>query len=152
MSNTASLESIGVAIDTARYEHRVSLIRPDRQPAAKSLMVMENRAGYRSLHERLMQLRQRHPQAHFHIRIGGAGQYAVNVEHFFRGLDSPMTVSIGEPRRNKDYRKAHFLKRTTDDPESQALARFALVEQPKATPTQCTPIPLLREMTGHLQA
>ena len=40
----------------------------------------------------------------------------------------PMTISIGEPKRNKDYQKAHFPKRTTDDTESQAMARFAVVE------------------------
>ena len=45
-----------------------------------------------------------------------------------------MTISIGEPKRNKDYQKAHFPKRTTDDTESQAMARFAVVEQPSATP------------------
>ena len=45
-----------------------------------------------------------------------------------------MTISIGEPKRNKDYQKAHFPKRTTDDTESQAMARFAVVELPDATP------------------
>ena len=45
-----------------------------------------------------------------------------------------MTLSVGEPKRNKDYQKAHFPKRTTDDTESQAMARFAVVEQPDATP------------------
>jgi hypothetical protein len=40
-----------------------------------------------------------------------------------------MTISVGEPKRNQDYQKAHFPKRTTDDTESQAMARFAVVEQ-----------------------
>ena len=63
-----------------------------------------------------------------------------------------MTVSIGEPKRNKDYRKAHFPKRTTDDTESQAMARFAVVEQPDATPAPSAPVVLLREVAGRLQA
>ena len=53
MSTTASLDRIGVGIDTARYGHRVSFLRPDRQPAAKPLTVLENRAGYQALQERL---------------------------------------------------------------------------------------------------
>jgi transposase len=134
MSTTTSLDHIGVGIDTARYGHRVFFLRPDRQPAAKPLTVMENRAGYQALQERLKQLQVQHPQAHFHVRIDAAGQYAVNLEQFLRGLDLPMTLSIGEPKRNKDYQKAHFPKRTTDDTESQAMARFAVVEQPPATP------------------
>ena len=52
MAVTMSLDRIGVGIDTARYGHRVSFLRPDPQPAAKPLTVMENRAGYQSLKER----------------------------------------------------------------------------------------------------
>ena len=152
MSTTTSLDRIGVGIDTARYGHRVSFLRPDRQPAAKPLTVMENRAGYQALQERLKQLHEQHPQAHFHVRIDAAGQYAVNLEQFLRGLDLPMTLSIGEPKRNKDYQKAHFPKRTTDDTESQAMARFAVVEQPDATPSPSAPMVLLREVAGRLQA
>ena len=128
-----SLERIGVGIDTARYGHRVSFRRPDHQPAAKPLTVMETHEGYQALKEQLERLRRQHPQAHFHVRIDAAGQYAANLEHFLRGLDLPMTLSIGEPKRNKDYQKAHFPKRTTDDTESQAMARFAVVEGPEAT-------------------
>ena len=74
MSTPAPLDHIGVGIDTARYGHRVSFLRPDRQPAAKPLTVMEDRAGYQALQERLHQLHERHPEAHFHIRIDAAGQ------------------------------------------------------------------------------
>jgi transposase len=152
MSTAKPLDRIGVGIDTARYGHRVSFLRPDRLPAAKPLTVLENRQGYQSLRQRLEQLRQQHPQAHFDIRIDAAGQYAANLEHFLRSLDLPMTLSIGEPKRNKDYQKAHFPKRTTDDTESQAMARFAVVEQPAATPATTPALVLLREVVGRLQA
>jgi hypothetical protein len=130
---TTPLDRIGVGIDTARYGHRVFFLRPDRQPAAKPLTVLESRPGYQALQQNLQRLHQQHPQAHFDIRIDAAGQYAANLEQFLRGLDLPITLSIGEPKRNKDYQKAHFPKRTTDDTESQAMARFAVVEQPGAT-------------------
>jgi transposase len=150
--STTSLDRIGVGIDTARYGHRVSFFRPDRQPAAKSLTVLENRGGYQALKQRLEQLHQQHPEAHFHVRIDAAGQYAVNLEQFLRSLDLPMTLSIGEPKRNKDYQKAHFPKRTTDDTESQAMARFAVVELPAATPPPSEPMLVLHEVAGRLQA
>jgi transposase len=149
---STSLDRIGVGIDTARYGHRVSFLRPDRQPAAKPLTVLENHAGYQAFKEKLMQLHEQHPHAHFHVRIDAAGQYAVNLEQFLRGLDLPMTLSIGEPKRNKDYQKAHFPKRTTDDTEIQAMARFAIVEQPKATPAPSEKMDLLLEVAGRLQA
>src|SRR5580704_17960010 len=123
MSTTTSLDRIGVGIDAARYGHRVSFLRPDRQPAAKPLTVLESQAGYQSLQERLETLHRQHPEAHFHVRIDAAGQYAANLEAFLRALHLPMTISIGEPKRNKDYQKAHFPKRPTDDTESQAMAR-----------------------------
>jgi transposase len=152
MAVTISLDRIGVGIDTARYGHRVSFLRPDRQPAAKPITVMENHAGYQSLKDRLIQLREQNPNVIFNVRIDAAGQYAANLEQFLRGLDLPITLSIGEPKRNKDYQKAHFPKRTTDDTESQAMARFAVVEQPEATPAPTTPMILLREVLGRLQA
>jgi transposase len=152
MALTMPLDRIGVGIDTARYGHRVSFLRPDRQPAAKPITVLENHVGYQSLKDRLMKLHEQHPNAHFHVRIDAAGQYATNLEQFLRGLTLPMTLSVGEPKRNKDYQKAHFPKRTTDDTESQAMARFAIVEQPDATPVSSQEMTLLREVTGRLQA
>src|SRR6516162_9451060 len=56
MSQAATLDRIGVGIDTARYGHRVSFLRPDRLPAAKPLTVLENRAGYQALQARLESL------------------------------------------------------------------------------------------------
>src|SRR5262249_2446976 len=107
---------------------------------------------YQALKERLMQLKNDYPHAHFHVRIDAAGQYAVNLEQFLRGLDLPMTLSIGEPKRNRDYQKAHFPKRTTDDTESQAMARFAVVDQPAPTPAPPAAMILLREVAGRLEA
>ena len=152
MSTATAIDRIGVGIDTARYGHRVAFLRPDHQLAAKSLTVLENQAGYRALQQRLDELHLKHPQAHFHIRIDAAGQYATNLDNFLRGLRLPITLSIGEPKRNKDYQKAHFPKRTTDDTESQAMARFAVVEQPPATLALTPQMVLLREVAGRLQA
>ena len=67
-SAPSSLDRIGVGIDTARYGHRVSFLRPDRQPAAKPITVMETQAGYQSLREQLERLQGQHPQANFHVR------------------------------------------------------------------------------------
>src|SRR4029077_19055 len=53
VSTLAPIARIGVGIDTARYGHRVSFLKPDRQPAAKPLTVLESQAGYQSLQERL---------------------------------------------------------------------------------------------------
>jgi transposase len=149
---TIPLDRIGVGIDTARYGHRVSFLRPDRQPAAKPITVTENHAGYQSFKDALLRLREQNPGVEFHIRIDAAGQYAQNLEQFLHSLDLPMTISVGEPKRNKDYRKAHFPKRTTDDTESQAMARYAIVEQPAATPVPMTPMIVLHEVAGRLQA
>jgi transposase len=151
MTTATPLDRIGVGIDTARYGHRVSFLRPDLRPAAQPLTVTEDRAGYQALRERLEHLRRLHPPVQFHVRIDAAGQYADNLEQFLRELDCPMTVSIGEPKRNKDYHQAHSPKRTTDDTESLAMARYALVERPAASPAPKRPMTLLREVTGRLQ-
>jgi transposase len=152
MSTVAPLDRIGVGIDTARYGHRVSFLRPDLQQAAKPLTVTENRASYLKLQDRLDQLHRQHPQAQLLVRIDAAGQYAANLEQFLRDLKLPITISIGEPRRNRNYQLAHFPKRVTDDTESLAMARFAVVEVHNATPAPSQPMALLREIGGRLQA
>ena len=143
---------LGVGIDTARYGHHVTFLREDRQPAARPMMIAEKREGYWQLEETLGRLHKKHPQAHFHVHIDAAGQYAVNLEHFVRTLQVPMTVSVGEPKRNKDYQRVHFPKRKADATESHAMARFGVVEQPNATSYVPELYCVLREVAGRLQA
>jgi transposase len=141
---------IGVGIDTARYGHRASFLRDDRQPAAPALTFMETRKGYDKLLQQLKQLHRKYPNALFHVHIDAAGQYATNLERFLRSLDLPLNISIGEPKRNKDYHKAFFPKRTSDDTESQAMARFGVVEQPPQTPAIPNEFYVLREIASRL--
>jgi transposase len=140
----------GVGIDTARYGHRVTFLREDRQPAAPPLNITETRQGYDKLSQHLAQLHLKHANALFHVHIDAAGQYATNLERFLRSLDLPLEISIGEPKRNKDYHKAFFPKRTSDATESQAMARFGVVEKPPQTPATPNDFYVLREIAGRL--
>ena len=142
---------IGVGIDTARYGHRVTFLRGDRQPAAPAITVTENQEGFQQLSRQLQQLQSKHPHAHFHVHLDAAGQYATNLERFVRRLELPITLSVGEPKRNKDYHKAFFPKQTTDDTESQAMARFGVVEQPRPTLEVPDEFFALREIVSRLQ-
>src|SRR3989304_5805246 len=94
---------LGVGIDTARYGHHVSFLTEDRQPAAGALAVTESGDGYQQLEQQLQGLHDKYPQAHFHVHLDAAGQYATNLEQFLRGLPFPMTISVGQPKQNKDY-------------------------------------------------
>jgi len=151
ISASTKVRHIGVGVDTARYGHRVNFLRDDRQPAAPAMTVTENAQGFDQLRNRLQSLHDKYPQAHFHVHLDAAGQYAANLERFLRGLDLPLTLSVGEPKRNKDYHKALFPKRTTDDTESQAMARFGVVEQPPPTPEIPDQFFALREIASRLQ-
>ena len=148
-----STTRIGVGIDTARYGHYASFMGEDRQKAASGFTFPESRDGYQQLQAALERLAKRHGgNVHFHIRIDAAGQYAVNLETFLRTLPFPTTISTGEPKRNKDYKNAHFPKGKSDPVDSLACARFAVVERPAAsdaTPAEFIP---LRDVAGALEA
>ena len=152
VASTTSSRVIAVGIDTARYGHHLTFLRDDRQPAAKPLAITENRQGYQLLQDRLQELFQRHPQAEFRVHIDAAGQYATNLERFLRELKLPLAISVGEPKRNKDYHKAMFPKQTTDATESNAMARFAMAEQPPPATSVPEACQLLREVASRLQA
>ena len=151
-ANVMNSVAIGVGIDTARYGHRVHFLRADRQPAAKPFTFKESSAGHAQLRQALEQLEQRHGQVHFHIRLDAAGQYASNLERFLRSLPFDKTLSIGEPKRNRDYCKVHFPKRKSDAVEAEACARFAIVEQPKPTPQIPETFVPLRELVSALES
>jgi len=142
---------IGVGIDTARYGHRATFLKSDRQPAAPPLDVLESAAGYESLRQVLERLVEREPRTRFRVRIDAAGQYATNLEIFLRNLSLPLEISTGEPSRNSAYRKAHYPKSKTDDVDSRAQARYAVVENPTATPGTPLEFLSLQEVVSQLE-
>ena len=143
---------IGVGIDTARHGHRASFLSEGKLPVARPLTVTENSVGYQNLRQRFEVLAQKYRQAHFHVHLDAAGQYATNLELFLRSLPFPITLSVGEPKRNKDYHKAFFPKQSSDDTESQAMARFGVVERPVESPVVNPELYLLRETISRLEA
>lgn len=147
------VKHLGIGIDTARYGHCAAFLRDDKNPAANLLEFRESRDGYRKLQRRIEQLHKRYPQAQIHVRIDAAGQYSANLEHFIRSIQQPqLSVSVGEPKRNKDYHRAHSPKRKADATESRAMARYAVVERPPATPE--TPLAFLglKRLASRLRA
>ena len=152
MIQSSSAMSIGVGLDTARYGHHVTFLRQDLQFATEPFGFRESRDGYEQLRDTFRQLSQRHEDVHFYIRIDAAGQYSANLQRFLYTLDYPKTISVGEPKRNKDYRSVHFPKRKADAVESQACARFAIVEQPKETPVTPDEFLQLREVLSALES
>ncbi len=145
-------QRIGIGIDTARYGHRVAFLDEDKNPAAPSITVMESRSGYQQLQDRLEKLHRKHPQASLHVHIDAAGTYATNLEAFLHQVSLPLMVSVGQPKQNKDYQQVHFPKRKSDDTESQAMARFAVVERPTETPAASSEFVILREVVSRLHA
>ena len=151
-TTTQNVTHVGVGLDTARYGHHVTFLDEQRQVATKPFDFAESREGYEKLHREFEKLAGRHPHVHFHIRVDAAGQYAMNLERFIRALPWDKTVSIGAPKRNKDYKNVHFPKRKADCVDSHACARFAIVERPKGTLEVPVEFHQLRELAGALES
>jgi transposase len=158
---------IGVGIDTSRYGHYAAFLREDLQPAAAELPFTESAQGYAQLRQRLEQIAQRHGHVHFVVRLDAAGQYADNLLHFLHGLGTPaelsapapadaaplaLSLSCGDPQRNKNYRAALFGNQKSDPLEARAAARFALSERPAATAPLPGALRTLRQVACRLQA
>jgi transposase len=152
----------GVGIDTSRYGHYAAFLRDDLQPAAAELPFPESAAGYALLRQRLEGIAQRHGVNHFVVRLDAAGQYADNLLHFLHGLGQAstpparvpftLTLSCGDPQRNKNYRAALFGSKKSDPIEARAAARFALTEKPRPDTPRSRELRLLRQVAGRLQA
>lgn len=150
--NPTPLSHLGVGIDTARYGHHVSFLDQNKRSAAPAFHFTENAQGYAKLRNVLDRLVQKHPGAHLHIHVDAAGQYAENLLQWLHRQDLPTIISVGQPARNKAYRKVHYDKRKADPVESLACARFAVVEQPEATPYQSPQFSSLRDCIAQMEA
>jgi hypothetical protein len=70
----------------------------------------------------------------FLIRLDAAGQYADNLLHFLHTLATPdadpsrlaVSISCGDPQRNKNYRAALYGSKKSDPVGARACARHAL--------------------------
>jgi transposase len=156
-------DRIGVGIDTSRYGHYAAFLTDDLQPAAAELSFAESATGYAQFRQRLEGLAGRHPAAAFTIRLDVAGQYADNLLHFLHRLTdsaqptaSPLagrlTISCGDPQRNKNYRAALFGAKKSDAVEARACARYAVSERPAATAPLSAELRVLRQVAMRLQA
>lgn len=160
---------IGVGIDTSRYGHYAVFLRDDLQPAAAELPFAESAAGYAQLRQTFQRLSQRHGDVHFVVRLDVAGSYADNLRHFLQELEPSLaaepdqnpaadaarlalTVSCGDPQRNKNYRAAVFGAQKSDPVEARAMARFALAERPDADTPLSAELRVVRQVAGRLQA
>ena len=152
VTELVSSTPIGVGLDTARYGHHITFLNHDREFAAEPFGFCESREGYEQMCSAFQKLAQKHDNVHFHIRVDAAGQYAANLISFLHDLPFEKTISVGEPKRNKDYRSAHFPKRKADAVESHACARFAIVERPKQTLAAPKAFLELREVLSALES
>jgi transposase len=159
-SSSQSVCCVGVGIDTSRYGHYACFLREDLQAAAADLAFAESAAGYQQLRQRLEQIVQRHGVVHFLVRLDAAGQYADNLLHFLHGLatggaDAPrlvLSISCGDPQRNKNYRAALYGNKKSDAIEARACARYALSERPATVQPLSRELRTLRQVAGRLQA
>ena len=147
-----SITSIGVGIDTARYGHHVSFLGVDKRKALAGFHFKESTDGYALLVSALDKLATKFPDAQFSIRLDAAGQYAANLIRFLETLPYKVSISVGQPKQNKDYKSVHFPKQKSDPVDSLACARFAVVEQPVPTPSVPFAFSQLREVLSALQS
>jgi hypothetical protein len=153
----------GVGIDTSRYGHVAAFLRDDLQPAADDLQFAESAAGYTQLRQRLEHIERRHGGSRFVVRLDAAGQYADNLIAFLHALGTAtpnttatpafaLSLSCGDPQRNKNYRAAVFGNKKSDPVEARAAARFALTEKPPPDIPMSLELRTLRQVAGRLQA
>jgi transposase len=160
-------QRVGIGIDTSRYGHYACFLRDDLQPAAAELTFAESAAGYQQLRQRLELIAQRQGTVAFLVRLDAAGQYADNLLHFLHRLGAPpadtpgthpggapsfaLSISCGDPQRNKNYRAALFGNQKSDPIEARACARYVLSERPAAARPLSVAFRSLRQVAGRLQ-
>jgi transposase len=146
---------IGVGIDTSRYGHYAAFLDEHLQQAAAELEVVESAAGYQKLRDRLEHLARKHAAVHFHVRLDVAGVYADNLLAWLHDLaidHATLSISTGDPQRNKNYRLGIYGPRKSDPVEARSCAHFAITQRPKPMPARSPERQRLRHAALRLQA
>src|SRR5262249_14021909 len=160
-SPSQPIRRVGVGIDTSRCGHYACFLGDDQQPAGAELSFAESAAGYAQLRQRLEHIAQRHGPVQFLIRLDAAGQYADNLLHFLHWLGTTpapdgarlaVSISCGDPQRNKNYRAALYGSQKSDAVGARACARYALGERPATVQPMSPELRTLRQVAGRLQA
>lgn len=123
-----------------------------KRTASKGFHFSENAEGYEKLRKTIEQLIAKHPQTLLHIHVDAAGQYAENLIQWLHQQPWAVVISVGQPARNKAYRKVHYDKRKADPVESLACARFAVVERPPAMDKPAVEYATLRDAVAQMES
>ncbi len=150
--NSVPTKHFGIGIDTARYGHHVSFMDENKCTARRPFHFNESAEGYQAFAKAIKDLRQKSPGCVLHIHVDAAGQYAENLLQWIHSQDWQAIVSVGQPARNKAYRKVHYDKRKADPIESLACARFAIVERPPAMQQTPPEFSVLRDAVAQMEA
>src|SRR5262245_37327422 len=149
------MKCIGIGIDTSRYGHYAAFLDHKLEQAAAVLEVAESAQGYARLRQRFVDLVPRHGRVRFFVRLDVAGAYADNLLAWLQTLKidrADLSISCGDPHRNKNYRAAGFGSKKSDPIEARACARYALRERPQPLPIVSAQRSRLRQVAVRLQA
>ena len=75
-------------------------------------------AELRKLVSALDKLATKFPGAKFSIRLDAVGQYAANLIRFLESLPHKASISVGQPKQNKEYKSVHFPKQKSANPSN----------------------------------
>lgn len=143
---------IAVGFDTARFGHHVTFLNEKLEQVVKPFTFQECQAGYAEFRRAWDRMTARHGVVQWRMHLDAAGQYSANLQQYLRTLPGDVSISVGEPKRNKDYRNAISPKRKADPVESYACARFAMLERPQPTPVVPAAFRELREVLSAMQS
>ncbi len=144
---------IGVGIDTSRYGHYAapSCATTSSPPPPEHNVLRRIRQRLLPVPCASRRVGRPPPPPASTICLDEAGPYADNLLHFLHHLAdrcgpaaSPLagrdiTVSCGDPQRNKSYRAALFGAQKSDAVEARACARFAISERPAGASLKLAP-------------
>ena len=155
---------LGVGIDTSRYGHYAAFLRDDLQPAADELAFAESAAGYAPLAAATARHRPALPTACPSRFVStwpdpmpttcctSCTNWQRPRRRRQRRRAVALTISCGDPQRNKNYRAAFFGSQKSDPVEARAAARFAVSERPRSDKPLSLQLRILRQVAGRLQA
>ena len=128
-----------VGIDISKFKHDVAVIDEQKQSVTPGFVIAEDAEGYRSLFERLDNVRSRLHVSDVFIGMEATGDYWKNLYHFLH-QQTPWHVTVINPIQTRRFAQSRLRRAVSDPIDAIEIALY--MQERKPAPTVATALGL----------
>lgn len=146
-----NFDTLYIGIDVSKLKHDLAVMNEHKKLLGKVFVIQENFAGYSSLNQRLLQLRDKYQTQVFYVGMEATGDYWKNLFHFFLNQAGCQVVVIN-PIKTNAFAKTELRRAKTDPVNAKDIALYLVEKKPQPSYFRPPILETLKDMNTQIQA